>query len=880
MTNEAQIDIQVDDSDVSALVSVLGDLKQSLDASVQAMNRMGGSAENLERDVEDLEQATERAERSINAMGAAAAGAAAALAAGFAAIEGGKLALEAFAETNAEAAARMEGVSTAAQTLLGNFGQMILGGDQFASTLDILTTMFERLNEVVMANSETMADLGLFVVRGLVQGFFFLIDAGLSVVEFVQQLDTNLLRLEVGFLNAKASVLEFADDALEAMGNFIAGGIEGFADLLDSIDDFQTAIIDNPLARTLFGIDENTDITGPVGVIANGMRSAAESIRTATTGRFADDISRAADRAEALNEIIEDTENPIRDLRDQFRGVRDEILGAFDDIDNWQPRDIEIGVSVTGGGGGGGGGGAAAEEDNALISLLGTTKAGLEGAEALYAEVITNLLQISADAREEFKLEDTVIINIPRAAATDPRVAEYESMLEQRRAAIAESERINTALSQSEEELNRRLAPIYAERAELESMLQTTEELRRRQRGEPPTPGRMNVRPILEEMGAPLDGTAFNILDVGGDTVYHAQWWDETTNSIRTAQLNLSEFDREIQTSISGLNQQAGQVRQTLRNQEDELRAQLEANQAITSAGFEAERALLEDFYNEVARTVVTSSRFRHEEEAAARQEAIDAARRDAQRLKKEMQTFTIDTSELTTGFGMRGDRDRRRRLQEIGATEFDTEAEAIRALTAALTDQERAWAKANGGVVNYMKTLSEMKAQTRAAFKADALDAFQNSFETLGSSIGTALGGGFDDALTGAERSKVILFELLGSTLQALGTTAIAQGGIYAFGDPTTAGLPNPVRAAGLIAAGTVAMTAGAAFSARAGAIQSSAGAAPGVTPATTPGGGGTAESTTNVFIENRFGNRFDAREIDRAAAESFASAASAGQA
>ena len=89
---------------------------------------------------------------------------------------------------------------------------------------------------------------------------------------------------------------------------------------------------------------------------------------------------------------------------------------------------------------------------------------------------------------------------------------------------------------------------------------------------------------------------------------------------------------------------------------------------------------------------------------------------------------------------------------------------------------------------------------------------------------------------------------------------------------------MPNPARAAGLIAAGTAAVIAGSALSGVASNIQRS-GAGAGAGAAATPGTTGAAQSTTNVFIENRFGNRFDARELDRSANETFRRAAEAGQ-
>lgn len=240
-------------------------------------------------------------------------------------------------------------------------------------------------------------------------------------------------------------------------------------------------------------------------------------------------------------------------------------------------------------------------------------------------------------------------------------------------------------------------------------------------------------------------------------------------------------------------------------------------------------------------------------------------------------------TRVLRTGFGFRADRDRTSALQAVEEGEYTSQIEGLKALSAALNDNERAYAAAVGGVEQYMKATSKMKQETRDAFRTEGINTFEESFITLGTTVGTAIAGGFDDGLTSAERGKKMLFELLGSTLQALGATAIAQGAMVAFGDPLIGGFPNPVRAAGLIAAGTAAVVAGSAFSAKAGGIGGGGKEdVPTPTPASTApsGGGGTATATTNIFVENRFGSRFDAREMDRAAAGSFRNAIQMGQA
>ena len=249
-----------------------------------------------------------------------------------------------------------------------------------------------------------------------------------------------------------------------------------------------------------------------------------------------------------------------------------------------------------------------------------------------------------------------------------------------------------------------------------------------------------------------------------------------------------------------------------------------------------------------------------------------------------ESREFGIDTRGLRTGLGQRVGRRRRGDLQALDDQQFGSQAEAVDAATAALTRQERAWIRVNGNLMTYQKAVEDSKTLTREAFKADGIEAYEQSLFAVGAALGNAIGGGFDEGLSRAEKSKKVLFELLGSILVALGSTAIAQSAIVAFGDPASGGLPRPGKAIALAAAGVAAVTAGTAFGAAAGNIGNTPATAgdDSLTPSLGSGGGiaGTAGQTTQIFVENRFGSRYDAREIDRAAAASFARAAATGQA
>jgi len=245
---------------------------------------------------------------------------------------------------------------------------------------------------------------------------------------------------------------------------------------------------------------------------------------------------------------------------------------------------------------------------------------------------------------------------------------------------------------------------------------------------------------------------------------------------------------------------------------------------------------------------------------------------------------FSIDTRGLRTGLGQRVGRGRRQALQALDGEMFASQAEAVDAATAALTRQERAWIRVNGNLQDYQKAVEDSKTLTREAFKADGIEAFEQLLFAVGAALGNAIGGGFDEGLSRAEKSRKVLFELLGSILVALGSTAIAQASIVAFADPASGGLPRPGKAIALAAAGVAAVTAGTAFGAAAGNITGgpSAGGDDQLAPSLGSGGGasGTSGQTTQIFVENRFGSRYDAREMDRAAAASFQRAAANGQA
>ena len=879
---DARINIIADDNQVDALVQAFTNLTNALVDSSQAMGRLEGQSEQLEGDLKDVEKASNETTRAIDALGVAAAGVAAAMAIVGAAVEGTKAAVEAFGETNEEAGARMDMLGQSAQTLLGSIGRVALGGDNFAQTLEVLTQMFERLDVFVQQNSESLSEMATSVLRILIQAFFGLVDAGLAVIRFITRLDENLLLLEATFLDVKAGVLSFADDALEGIGDFVAGAIDGFADLLSALDDVQTAIIDNQVIRTIFGIDEDTVITGPVGAIANGLRSAADSVREISRARFGDEIGQAARRAEALRQAVADTEDPIQGLRENMRVVRDDTLAMIDNLENISARPVEVNINQVSGGGGGGGGAGSPEPP--LIDLeeqLRTSEDQLQALETLYEDNFARLLEIISTRRSDLqelafvgdKGEIAPFMPNPILMALESEaVQEYlnwsagvqrtrEGILKIGRLILATEEDIELAQQRSAAAASRRQSGSALLQAIPSMMVEEAQDALRQL-----TDGYEEIHQEALRRTQYVVDTAGGMSGSGETDTYleflvdvYQEREQAAIAAERTLQQNLAAERQRQQARLAELEQS---------NQEQNYNEQLSRIQTFYSDA----KNEIQAGYQEIRATV--------EERNAGIQAAYDQAIAEQEQALAELLSFRAGIQErldeLYTGFAMRGDRDERNALIDLEQQRFNSAQEGIDAITAALSRQEQKWIATNGGLAAYIDQVVASKEATREAFKTDAIDGFTSSIESIGSFLGQTLAQSFDDGLTGAERAKALLAGILGDFLTTIGSTAIAQGAIVAFGDPALGGLPNPGRAAGLIAAGTAAVIAGSALTGVASNIQRSG---QGTAAAATPGATSSAQSTTNVFIENRFGNRFDARELDRSANETFSRAAQAGQ-
>jgi hypothetical protein len=784
MTNEANIDINIDDSAIDQLTRSLDALTRALNDTASEFNQAERQADDLEKDLKDLKGQADRTERSMAALGTAAAGIGAGIVAGAAAFELAKVSIEAFAETNERAAARLGVLRTAGQELLGEFGNIILGGEQFEEVLEALTQSAEILTEFVQDNSEALSDLAVKGIQVAVRGFFTLADGILGIIQFFSDLDENMLLLEASFLDLKVGVLEFAQDAERGIADFVAGAIEKLADLIDAGDNVFEAIVDNPAFRALFGFEEG-EFEGPATFVANSLRDMADTIRGGEFDRFEDNIDRAASRAEDLRSQAERTVSPIQQIRNNLAVAEEETLAIFENLDQITARPIEVEVEVRGAGGAGAAAGGRAAEQQRISEAF---------------QQMQNVRLQAALARQEIEN-------------------------------IYQGSKLAGALKQGTVE---GLAPLEAHMVEISFILGDM------LRG---IAGEDALERYVQNISAIL-GDAEDAFELQQRLMQKHQRMMEDVPFLEIHQ----EYSRQLNETGDNFNTVIGFA--------EALGASEERILQIEQRRLQAQREIQREY-----------------------REAIDLAEAQAQALKFD-QMFDMSGMRLSgLGRTLAGEL---RELQGIDPV-IDSVEDLKRAFDALPERVARVAREAGMSFQEILKAVDETNNALRATFAQDAFKGFQDLFIRLGQTIGDALGAGLEEGETAGDRAKKFLAQLLGDFLQTIGSTAIAQGAIVAFGDPLTGGLPNPGRAAGLIAAGTAAVVAGAALSGAAskigGARQGPTDPGPGASFGA-GGGGGAAEQTTNIFIENRFGNRFDARELDRAAADSFARAASAGQA
>jgi hypothetical protein len=777
MTNEANIDINIDDSAIDQLTRSLDALTRALNDTAGEFNQAERNADDLEKDLKDLKEQSDRTERSMAALGGATAGIAAGVVAIAGAIELAKISVEAFAETNETAAARLDILRGAGQELLGEFGRIILGGDQFEQTLEALTLIAEELTGFVNDNSEALSELARGGLRLAIRAFFGLADGVLAVIQFYENLDENMGLLQASFLDLKVGVLEFAQDAERSIANFIASAIENFADLIDASDNVFEAIVDNPAFRAVFGFEEG-EFEGPATFVANALRDMAQTIRGGEFDRFQDSIDNAALAAQELRFAAEATVSKTGQLREDLRESRDNSLDLVNNLESLTARPIEVEVEVRGAGGGAAG--AAQSEEERIRQLF---EASREMSDRL------NAANAAIDELERIYLGSKLF-------SKDLMAGSIEGIFS---FADAFDEVFNI--------MNDQLEGLADENALEEYVLNIAGAIQ-------------DVEEIFAAEARLMQKHQENIFDVPFMDIH-------------------KEFSRQLRQTADNYSTIIG-FAEALGASEERIAGIEERRDAILSR---------------IERQYRTS---------------IDLAAAEAEARK---QGLPLDTSGLILEGGGPAFRDL------LAVDPVISDLDELRAAFDALPDRIRNVAvEANMSFTDILKSINNTNAALREAFSDAAFKGIENTFISLGQSIGDAFGTGLDEGESAGERAKKIAGKIFGQFLQVIGSTAIAQGLIIAIGDPSIGGFPNPGRGAALIAAGTAAIATGAAISGKASKGKGSKGGS-----ATTTGGGGgarNASTTTQIFIENQFGNRFDARELDRAAAQSFSRAAAAGQA
>jgi hypothetical protein len=805
MTNQANIDINIDDSAVDQLTRSLDALSGALNKTAGEFNQAEREADDLEKDLKDLKGQADRTERSMAALG----GAAAALGVGVVALAGAfeltKISIEAFAETNEEASARIGMLKTAGQELLGSLGQVALGGDNFAQTLEALTQIAEELTVFVNDNSEALANLAVGGIRLAVRGFFALADGVLAVIQFYENLDENMGLLQAAFLDLKADVLEFAQDAEQGIADFVAGAIDNLADLIDASDNVFEAIVDNPAFAALFGFEEG-EFEGPATFVANSLRDMANTIRGGEFDRFQDTIDDAALSAEELRRGAAATVSETAQLRQNLQDTEEATLNSLNNITQMTARPIE--VEVTGGDGGAGGAGLGRTEAEAQIE---------QAKNLAQIRLAANILRIELIGvnREFAKLgEDTI---------TEALGGNLSVIIEELQA-FNDAEMIKQIYEAAKER--------YGEEGVLEGL-----------RGE--------LQSLYSGIRTELEQTRDQVI---ADNIRMAAAMEKLENSVSAEELAIHRHFEEMRRGIDQ------ELQEILSDTEDWTQ---DMQDALEMPGFD----------------ISASGMFFSEREVELMDRQIELADEYSQALEdfdNRQLGFPMDLSSLNLDRVLPSSEFRDSMAIDPVIDDMDELKDRFDELPRRIRN---AAAEANMSFSQIVKTVVDANEAMKEAFKDSATAGLENSFNQLGQLIGDSLAFGLDEGESAAERAKKIAGKIAGVFLQTIGATAIAQGMIAFAGDPETGGFSNPAKGAALIAAGTAAIALGGALSGMGskGGVKKPTGG-----PATTTGGGGggAAETSTQIFIENRFGNRFDAREIDRAAADSFARAAAAGQA
>lgn len=239
-TNEAEIKIQIDASDVQNIIGALQNLTRALNRTGDEFEEMGDEAKAAGRQVKSAESQVKGADRSLVTMTRTLAGAAAGFVAAKLTMETLKkgfdflkASVEAATEANAEAKASLEVTSAAFTGLKVAIGETLISGEAGNELFGLFTETFDSLRRGVEDNKESIQT---FVRSGLM---FMLstIRTGFDVLgpflEFLNNMSLIVPTVRLALVSLANATLLWNSVIAEASLMLIGKLLEGFQSLLE-----------------------------------------------------------------------------------------------------------------------------------------------------------------------------------------------------------------------------------------------------------------------------------------------------------------------------------------------------------------------------------------------------------------------------------------------------------------------------------------------------------------------------------------------------------------------------------------------------------------------------------------------------------------------
>ena len=225
-TNEANIKITVDDSDL-----------------VTTDNRL----ERVEDGLEAVAREARQAGNAFRQVGVAAGGAVAGLVsmelakrALAGAVRGVTASIRAFAETNEEAQAGLDNLNSSLEDLKVAFGEAIIGGDNASATIGVLSERLDVLTGFVEDNSDDIGDLARVSLQTLISSFQGAGTAALSLARALTFIALANEAVQTSANDSQQRVDQFGD-AIESQGARLQRMADSLEDLQNNFSTFDFA---------------------------------------------------------------------------------------------------------------------------------------------------------------------------------------------------------------------------------------------------------------------------------------------------------------------------------------------------------------------------------------------------------------------------------------------------------------------------------------------------------------------------------------------------------------------------------------------------------------------------------------------------------------